>query len=243
MRSFIQTVSLLLFLVVGMQVQAQQLQIKINPALAQRTEQLVQQFDAISEERKTALREIADFLLEKRGSASPYGVLFVCTHNSRRSHLSDLWFKYGTLFFGIEGFASYSGGMEATAFNPNAIAAVERAGFNAAFSRAVKNPVVSVTPGNYPVWQMQSKKFTHEMNPKDNFVAVMVCSDADRSCPLVPGADTRFAIPYNDPRHYDQTPAQNLKYDEALNTIGREMLYLTDYLKKQLILYAARASK
>lgn len=106
-----------------------------------------------------------------------------------------------------------------------------------------ENPVVSVSPGNYPVWNMQSKKYTHKINPKTDFVAIMVCSDADRSCPIVEGAEGRFSLPYNDPRHYDGTPAMDLKYDKTVEEIATEMLYLTDFLKKQQIRQIEIANK
>ena len=110
------------------------------------------------------------------------------------------------------------------------------AGFSVAYDKKVTNPVVSVSPGHYPVWHKQSKMYTHSVNPKSNFVAVMVCSDADQSCPVVDGASARFSLPYDDPRYFDNTPSQDLKYDETVDLIGREMLFMIGYLKNQLIL-------
>ena len=31
----------------------------------------------------------------------------------------------------------------------------------------------------------------------------MTCSQADKTCPVVKGAETRIAIPYDDPKEYD----------------------------------------
>lgn len=237
----------LLFAVVSLltlsRAMAQDFQVKINEALISYTTSLVGTFDHISQDRKDQLIEIGEFLVANQSETEPFSTLFVCTHNSRRSHIADTWFKFGLVYYGIQQLDSYSGGTEATAFNPKAIASLERAGFSIAYSKKVTNPAVSVAPGNYPVWKMKSKKFDHSVNPKSNFVAVMVCSEADKSCPIVPGAVGRFALPYNDPRYYDNTPSQDLKYDETVAEIGREMLFLTHYVKAQLIEKLERVSK
>lgn len=215
---------------------AQNVSIEVNNRLQNTTAQLIKNFELISEERRAQLNEIGDFLLSQRSDTSVFNTLFVCTHNSRRSHITDVWFKFGAVYFGLSQFESYSGGVETTAFHPNAIAALERAGFTITYNKKVKNPAVSITPGNFPVWHMKSKEYSHQVNPRTNFVAIMVCSEADKSCPVVKGALGRFALPYEDPRYFDNTPSQDLKYDETVALIGREMLYLTSYLKSREIL-------
>lgn len=226
--------NLLLVLTVNQAI-AQRMKIDINEQLQNTTRQLIGDFDKITPDRREKLTAIGDFLLGHASDTSTFSALFVCTHNSRRSHMADTWFKYGLVYFDIQHFESYSGGLEATAFNPNAIAALQRAGFEIAYDRKADNPVVSITPGHYPVWQMKSKVYTHHQNPRSNFVAIMVCTDADESCPLVEGASGRFSLPFDDPRHFDNTPAQNFKYDETVAIIGREMLFLTHYLKDQMV--------
>lgn len=217
-------------------VTAQNLEIKVNENLQGNTAQLVREFDQIPQERKDQLVKIGEALISKKAETNEASALFVCTHNSRRSHIADTWFKFGLVYYGVSGFASYSGGLEATAFNPSTLAALERVGFTLAYNKKVDNPVVSITPGNFPVWQMKSKKYTHQINPKSDFMAIMVCSDADKSCPVMAGASGRFSLPYDDPRYYDNTPSEELKYDETVATIGREMLYLIHYIKREIIL-------
>ncbi|MEQ8474305.1 MAG: protein-tyrosine-phosphatase [Marinoscillum sp.] len=212
-----------------------QLKIEINDKLQDYTRDVIQNLEDIPEERKASLKDVGDFLVNKVRENGSYDVLFVCTHNSRRSHLADTWFKYALLFYGVDSLESYSGGLEETAFNKNAIAALERAGFTIHYSREVDNPAVAITPGLYPVWRMKSKVYSNKVNPKSDFVAIMVCSDADQSCPLVPGASGRFALAYNDPRYFDSTPAQDMKYDQTAKEIAIEMFYLADYMKSQQI--------
>ena len=183
-------------------------------------------------------KELTDILVDLTVSCSG-NLLFKCFFIEAESGLGAIfirWFKYASLFYGVDSLQSFSGGLEETAFNINAINALERAGFTIHYNKEIENRVVSITPGKFPVWRMKSKHFSHPINPTSDFAAVMVCSDADKSCPLVPGASGRFALPYADPRYYDGTPAQDTKYDQASRTIALEMFYLADYMKSQQII-------
>lgn len=220
-------------LVIG-DVTAQTLKMETTKKLKKFTEELVEEAAGINEERKALLDESAKAIAEALHENGKHATLFVCTHNSRRSHLSDLWFRYALMYYGIDSMESFSGGTEATAFNKRAIAAMERAGFKVSYNKKTDNPVVQVSPMSYPVWKVFSKVYSNESNPNSNFTAVMVCSDADRNCPVVDGATQRFAIPYNDPKHYDDTPSEEGKYDETVKLIGTEMLYLANRLKLEL---------
>jgi len=71
-----------------------------------------------------------------------------------------------------------------------------------------------------------SKKISDPSNPTEAFGAVMVCSSADKSCPFVPGADLRVAIPYIDPKLSDGTDAETATYLAKSEEIGREMVWL-----------------
>jgi hypothetical protein len=62
--------------------------------------------------------------------------------------------------------------------------------------------------------------------PQQNFAAVMTCSHADASCPLVMGASVRVAIPYEDPKAADGTPEETALYDARSKQIATEMLFL-----------------
>ncbi len=112
------------------------------------------------------------------------------------------------------------------------MAALERAGFNATGVQSGDNPVYTLSNGSAS-YIMYSKKYTDRQNPQKDFGAIMVCSDADKSCPIVQGAEARFSLPFEDPRYYDNTPSQDTKYDETVRLIAREMFYLVDYVKIQ----------
>lgn len=205
---------------------------ELNKKLKKYTNKVVTEFDQIAEDRKASLKEIGDFMLKEIDEDGQSSLIIICTHNSRRSHISQAWLQTAAVYYGIDGIQVFSGGLEGTAFHLNAIAALERAGFNVTGVQREDNPVYTLSNGN-TTHIMYSKKYTDTQNPQKDFVAIMVCSDADKSCPIVQGADARFSLPFEDPRYYDDTPSQDMKYDETVRLIAREMFYLADYVKFQ----------
>ncbi len=189
-------------------------------------------FSTIPEERKTQLNDITDYISGKVGESKPVNLLFICTHNSRRSQMSQLWAQVASSYYQIPQIFCYSGGTEATAFNTRAVNALKKAGFQMESDTIGSNPVyrVSYADGVDPV-KAFSKKFSHPVNPHNDFIAVMTCSDADEACPVVPGASARFSIPYEDPGTADGTPEEESIYDERCQQIATEMVYLFAQVK------------
>lgn len=189
-------------------------------------------FDEIPNDRKTALERLSEFIRNHVTSGSSSNLVFICTHNSRRSHMSQLWAQAAAYFYGVPDVRCFSGGTEATAFNPRAVAAMRKAGFD----------IREVQPGNNPVYEVRfasetesvtafSKTFSDPFNPQRDFAAVMTCSDADEACPFVPGTSLRVAIPYEDPKKADGTPDEERRYDERCRQIATEMFYLMSRVK------------
>ncbi len=189
-------------------------------------EELKQVFGHISSARKEKLGEVAEFIREELEESGKVKLNFICTHNSRRSHLAQLWTQTAAEEYGIENVETYSGGTEATAFNPRAVAAVERAGFR------VENPG-GANP-KYKIYFSEevepmicySKTFDDPANPSKDFAAIMTCSDADENCPFVPGTKFRSPVTYRDPKESDGTDKEKEIYDERCRQIGTEMLYM-----------------
>lgn len=189
-------------------------------------ERVLPAMTSIPTERKESLDLIAAFVKERKSEAKTADLTFICTHNSRRSHLSQLWAATAAWSFGQDHVRTYSGGTDATAFNPRAVAAVQRAGFNV-LTPAGMNPVyqVSFTRDRNPedCW---SKKYDDPANPQKDFCAVMTCSEADTNCPIVRGALDRVSLPYNDPKEADGTPEEAARYDERCLQIAAELWYV-----------------
>ncbi len=184
-------------------------------------------FELIPYERKELLKEFASYITEKLKTGNEINLTFICTHNSRRSHMSQIWAQTAAEYYGIKNIFCYSGGTEATAFNPRAIVALEKTGFEITRKDDSDNPVYLVEYSvDKPALECFSKIYSDPFNPQNNFAAIMTCSDAETNCPVVFGAEKRFPIRYEDPKDYDGTKLESRKYYERLEQIGREMLYV-----------------
>lgn len=196
------------------------------PAVEEYVEARVAEFDQISDERREQLKPLTEFVRQKIADGEPVPLTFICTHNSRRSHMSQIWAQTAATWFDLPGVRTYSGGTEWTAFNPRAVAAMQRAGFETLRTTDDSNPIYHVRYSPYlPPMTCFSKVFSSAPNPKESFAAVMVCSDADENCPAVLGCEARISLPYVDPKASDDTPREERTYDERCAQIAREMLY------------------
>lgn len=205
---------------------------KLNAPLQPYVQQVISEFDQIPEERKRALTKLALYIKSKQSSKEEVQLTFICTHNSRRSHMSQLWTQAAAHYYGVEGVETYSGGTEATAFNPRAVRAMKKAGFDINTVKEGDNPVYAV---NYaqgvPTVEAFSKKYDDEINPQKDFAAIMTCSEADKNCPFIPGTSLRIPIPYDDPKDFDGTAQEEAKYDERCHQIAREMFFMMSKVK------------
>lgn len=202
------------------------------PALQQTAEELIRQFDQISPERKLILQQLTTFIQTRYASGIPVYLNFICTHNSRRSHIAQLWAQAAAHYYQVPKVMCFSGGTEATAFNPRAVRALQKAGFSIAVTREGDNPVYEVrfAAGVAPVVSF-SKTYDDPVNHNQDFAAVMTCSHADENCPLVPGATARIALTYDDPKNFDGTALEESKYTERVHEIGRELLFAFSRVK------------
>ena len=200
--------------------------LSLYSTLEKTIQDLIKNFGAISDDRKKILRQLTSFVDQKVQAAQQADLIFICTHNSRRSHLSQIWAQTAAHYYGIKNVIAYSGGTEATAFNPRAVKAMEEAGFKIVKTTPSENPVYEVYfAADAPPVIAFSKKYDALENPSDKFAAVMTCSHADENCPVVVGMEKRISLPYNDPKDYDGTPHEAEKYWERVREIGTEILF------------------
>lgn len=183
--------------------------------------------DTISNERKQTLQPLIDYIQAKVTENKNANLNFICTHNSRRSHLSQVWAQAAAHFHHIKNVYCYSGGTEATALFPMAAKTLERAGFDIQTLSEGKNPVYAIkyAENEHSIIGF-SKTFDDAFNPKSEFAAIMTCSHADANCPFISGAEKRIPVKYDDPKTFDNTPQQAEKYEERSNQIATEMLYV-----------------
>lgn len=200
---------------------------KMYPALSTYVEARIAEFDQIPAARKQQLDEIAAFVSKNVKADKPSKLTFICTHNSRRSQLAQVWAAAAAAHYGTLSVLTYSGGTESTAFNPRAVRALEQAGFQIERQSDGDNPVYRVQFSyEAPAITCSSKVYNESPNPREGFCAVMTCAKADKACPVVMGASERVAIPFEDPKAFDGTPQETEKYNERCAQIAREMLYV-----------------
>ena len=181
----------------------------------------------ISDERKVDLQPLIDFIQSKVSNNQKIRINFICTHNSRRSHLSQVWAQTMANYFNIKNVFCYSGGTEATALFPIVAETLHNSGFQIKTISKGENPVYSIKYSNneHPIIGF-SKKLDDDFNPKSEFAAIMTCDSANEACPFVPGAEKRIPITFQDPKAFDNTPQQVEKYNERSLQIATEMKYV-----------------
>ena len=181
----------------------------------------------ISEERKTTLQPLVDYINSKSKAKQTIQLNFICTHNSRRSHLAQVWAQAMATYFSVENVHCFSGGTEATAVYPMVLKTLKNAGFKILTETESVNPIyeISYSSEKKPI-RAFSKKYDDNFNPKNNFAAIMTCSQADGECPFVSGSEKQIAIMYEDPKVADGTSQQQKMYLERSAQIATEMKYV-----------------
>jgi arsenate reductase len=181
----------------------------------------------VSKERQAILQPLINFIQTKTTKNEAIRLNFICTHNSRRSHLSQVWAQVMAFHFNIKNVASYSGGTEATALFPKVAETLTGLGFNIEKLSEESNPIYSIqfSDNELPLIGF-SKKHDANFNPKNEFCAILTCSSADVGCPFIPGAEKRIPITFEDPKAFDNTKLQTEKYLERCLDIATELKYV-----------------
>ncbi|SHG73991.1 arsenate reductase [Flavobacterium fluvii] len=189
--------------------------------------------ESISDKRKVVLQSLVDFIQGKASNQQEIRLNLICTHNSRRSHLSQVWAQTAAAHYGVKNVFCYSGGTEATAMFPMAAKTLVKQGFQIKTIALGNNPVYAIkyAENEHPVIGF-SKTFDDDFNPQSEFAAILTCSSADKGCPFIAGAEVRIPITFEDPKAFDNTPQQAKKYEERSLQIATEMFYVFSQIKQ-----------
>ncbi len=206
---------------------------RLIPSLRPYVLEVAEELPLVPAARKSVLDEIAGCVAERLAEDGQADLVFICTHNSRRSHMSQIWAQTAATYYGLGKVRAFSGGTETTACNCRTVTAMRSAGFDIQDATTGDNPVYLVyyAEGAPPI-RAYSKIYNAEGNPRTGFLALMTCSAADQSCPVVEGAVARFAIHYADPRLCDDTPTETTAYNERCREISREMFYIMSEVRR-----------
>jgi len=187
----------------------------------------------ICEDRKAILAPLVNFIQTRWSENKRIDINFICTHNSRRSHLSQVWAQVASAYFNIPNVNCYSGGTETTAMFPKVVETLNDQGLYMMKISETENPFYAVKydANRHPIIGF-SKKYDSSFNPDQGFAAVMTCSQADGGCPFIAGADQRIPITFEDPKVSDGTPEQTEVYHNRSLQIAAEMFYVFAQIKK-----------
>lgn len=185
----------------------------------------------IPEDRKKLLDQLSDYISYKRTEKLPINLNFICTHNSRRSHLGQVWAQAMAAYFEIDDVLTFSGGTETTAVFPMIVKTLQSQHFKIDMVDESENPLYEVSIGEENALYLFSKEYDDESNPDENFAAIMTCSQADEGCPFIAGTDKRIALTYEDPKVSDGTDKQIETYLERSLQVASEMKYVIDQIK------------
>lgn len=198
----------------------------MNKIVTEKIIALTMQYDAISSERKAVLEKIAQCIKEMKASGSEVNLLYVCTHNSRRSHFGQVAAALAAAFYGITNMHSFSAGTEVTAMNHNAVNALTAFGCEVLKEGDSNNPNYRVSFGAETDVVCFSKRYNDITIPKQHIIAIMTCTDAEQNCPFIPAARYRISTPYADPKQSDGSGQEAQIYYERLMQILTETLYV-----------------
>lgn len=188
----------------------------------------------ISEERKNLLNKIANSVEVLYKLDNIVRLNFICTHNSRRSQLGQLWGHFAAEYFDLN-IHTYSGGTEVTAFHKNTVKTLQEVGFIFKIEEfSHQNPIYDISfEGGKKSAVGFSKIYDNEVN-ESPYVAITTCDSADENCPFIPEALKRFHLPYVDPKFADDTAEQQEAYLATNKQIAAEMFYVFSTVKKAL---------
>ncbi len=187
----------------------------------------------INGERKTNLQPLIDFIQRKATGREDINLHFICTHNSRRSLLAQVWAQVASAYFNIPHVHCYSGGTEETALFPKVAETLADQGFTVFKIAETDNPVYAIKYSDNAVPIIAfSKKYNSPFNPASAFAAIMTCSQADGGCPFIIGAEKRIPITFEDPKISDSTPEQAQVYAERSLQIATEMFYVFSMIRR-----------
>lgn len=186
----------------------------------------------ISDERKTLLLKISDAIAKEHTLNKEVNLNFICTHNSRRSQLGQVWSFYAAHYFKLN-INAFSGGTEVTAFYRNTVKTLQKVGFEfQLIDFSHQNPTYQISFKGTKKAVLGFSKFYNDSLNKEPFMAITTCNNADINCPFIPTASHRFHLPFVDPKHSDGSDTQEETYLQTSQQIAGEIYFIFSEVKK-----------
>ena len=182
--------------------------------------------NSISKKRLKILDKIINELNKNTLKNNYPKIIFICTHNSRRSQLAEIWSHTFSFIFKKKN-KIFSAGTSKEEFNIRAINVLEKIGFK--IKEEGKKYIFNFSENCNSI-HMYSKDIS-ELNLKNHFITIMTCADSDKNCPAIPNALARILLSYKDPKSFDNSKQETNKYIATSKKIALELFYLFKNLK------------
>jgi len=141
-------------------------------------------------------------------------IVFLCTHNSRRSQLCQVWGIILSKIYNID-LKFNSAGTEKTEVNKNILYCFSHIGLE--------------VKGNKIIYEDLSislhSKLLDEIQP-NKFISIMTCSDAEKSCPSDSRSIKNISMTYQDPKVFDYKEKEKDEYLKTSKLIAKELNYV-----------------
>ena len=207
---------------------------KLYPILNEFVRDFNREFRDIPEERRYRLDEIADYIKEQKTINTTPQLFFIDTDQSTLSQMIHVWALTAAHYFGFPDIKVYSGGLNPGTFNPEAVFAMERAGFIIYRSSIEESDIYKIKYSyNLEPIMAFPKKIDYRKNPRNEFMAIVIEPNADLNLPRVRGTYNRLALLYKDPSGYVGTDECESRFDEVCRQMALEMFYVFSQLKKK----------
>ena len=205
----------------------------MNKVLKDYIKTIIKNIDTdLEKNREEKLIELAQTIKNTYKNENNVQIIFICTHNSRRSQFSHIWAYVSSLYFKLDFIKPFSGGTEIDTVNLNVIKSLINSGLKIEKTHKEDAMYLLKPFKEYKGINLYSKEYSCKSNPTKHFIAIMTCSDADKMCPVIKGADKKVSLPYPDPRVADNTGLEEEVYNQTCSTIAKEMFYLMKQVKK-----------
>ncbi|MCX6183082.1 MAG: hypothetical protein NT150_14290 [Bacteroidetes bacterium] len=129
-------------------------------------------------------------------------------------------------YYGVYNIYVFSGGLSAQQVNKNVFEQLKKSGF--VIEQLEDKAVISLSK-KLSTYMYYSKALTDEMNPKDGYIGISVCSGAEH---FQLNGFVNYNLPYENPKFYDKTPSEKYINAQLNLQISREMMYLAHMVKQ-----------
>jgi arsenate reductase len=188
----------------------------------------------LTSSRKELLLRIAETIAKEYSLNEVVHLNFICTHNSRRSQLGQVWSFYAAHNFGLN-IKSFSGGTEVTAFFRNTVKTLQKVGFTFQLEDfSHQNPKYRISFSGTNDNILGFSKLYNETVNIEPYMVITTCDSADQNCPFIPTATFRFHLPFVDPKHSDGSANQEDVYLQTNRKIAGEIHFIFANVKKML---------